>query len=75
MARFAFIVPPLTGHINPTLSLGNELLKRNHKVSWISLDPNLKELLPEKGQAIVLPIDMDEEGKNKIFDHELFLLY
>ena len=69
MARFAFIVPPLTGHINPTLSLGNELLKRNHKVSWISLDPNLKELLPEKGQAIVLPIDMDEEGKNKIFDH------
>ena len=69
MARFAFIVPPLTGHINPTLSLGNELLKRKHKVSWISLDPNLKELLPEKGQAIVLPIDMDEEGKNKIFDH------
>ena len=42
MARFAFIVPPLTGHINPTLSLGNELLKRNHKVSWISLDHNLK---------------------------------
>jgi MGT family glycosyltransferase len=69
MAKFTFIVPPLTGHINPTLSLGNELLKRNHTVSWLSLDENLKDQLPENGQLIVLPIDMDEMAKKKLFEH------
>lgn len=69
MAKFTFIVPPLTGHINPTLSLGNELLKRNHTVSWFSLDASLKDQLPEKGQLIVIPIDMDEMAKKKLFEH------
>jgi MGT family glycosyltransferase len=69
MAKFTFIVPPLTGHINPTLSLGNELLKRNHTVSWFSLDASLKDQLPEKGRLIVIPIDMDEMAKKKLFEH------
>ncbi len=30
MAKFAFIVPPLTGHVNPTLSIGATLLERGH---------------------------------------------
>lgn len=69
MAKFTFIVPPLTGHINPTLSLGNELLKRNHEVTWYSLDANLKAQLPEKGQLVVLPLEMDEMAKKKLFEH------
>ncbi|MEF9479316.1 hypothetical protein OWR28_17625 [Chryseobacterium sp. 1B4] len=46
MAKFAFIVPPLTGHVNPTLSIGAALLERGHEVAWISLDPTLEAKLP-----------------------------
>ncbi|WP_018628867.1 glycosyltransferase [Niabella aurantiaca] len=49
MARFAIIVPPFTGHVNPTLSLGSELLRRGHEVGWISLDPALQHRLPAGG--------------------------
>jgi MGT family glycosyltransferase len=58
MARFAFIVPPLTGHVNPTLSLGAELLQRGHEVGWISLDDSLR--LPEGGQLLLIPSDEEQ---------------
>ncbi|MGY0064499.1 glycosyltransferase [Streptomyces sp. LZ34] len=32
--RFLFVVPPLTGHINPTLGVGAELAARGHRVAW-----------------------------------------
>ncbi|GAA0548639.1 glycosyltransferase [Chitinophaga japonensis] len=54
MAKFAFVVPPLTGHINPTLSLGAELLLRGHAVGWISLEPALQEKLPPGGQLLLV---------------------
>jgi UDP:flavonoid glycosyltransferase YjiC (YdhE family) len=41
MAKFVFVVPPLTGHINPTLSMGTALLERGHRVGWITLDESL----------------------------------
>ncbi|MGL4305415.1 MAG: glycosyltransferase [Mycobacteriaceae bacterium] len=34
MGRFLFVVPPLVGHINPTLGLGDELIARGHTVAW-----------------------------------------
>ncbi len=69
MAKFVFIVPPLSGHINPTLSLGSELLKRKHDVSWISLDPNLKNYLPEGGELLMIPIRLTEKEKDKLNEH------
>lgn len=59
MARFAFIVPPLTGHVNPTLSLGTELLSRGHEVGWISLDPTLGDKLPAGGQLLLVTHEED----------------
>ena len=50
MATFAFIVPPLAGHINPTLSVGAALLQRGHQVAWVSLDANLQKQLPAGGK-------------------------
>ncbi|MEU0811604.1 glycosyltransferase [Streptomyces sp. NPDC005970] len=32
--RFLFVVPPLVGHINPTLGVGAELTARGHQVAW-----------------------------------------
>jgi MGT family glycosyltransferase len=63
MARFAFIVPPLTGHINPTLSIGAELLQRGHEVGWISLDPSLALRLPEGGVLLLIEYPAGDQQK------------
>lgn len=65
MAKFAFIVPPLTGHINPTLSLGSELLGRGHEVGWISLDPALQDKLPAGGQLLLIRYDRSDAEKQE----------
>lgn len=65
MAKFAIVVPPLTGHINPTLSLGSELLSRGHEVGWISLDPALQEKLPAGGQLLLISYDRSDEEKQE----------
>src|SRR4051812_1907065 len=70
MARFAFIVPPLTGHVNPTLSLGAELLQRGHEVGWISLEASLENRLPQGGQLLLLQYDQNDVEKR---DSEQYL--
>ena len=34
MSRFLFVVPPMAGHVNPTLPVGRELAARGHEVAW-----------------------------------------
>jgi UDP:flavonoid glycosyltransferase YjiC (YdhE family) len=34
MSRFLFVVPPLVGHINPTVGVAAELRARGHRVAW-----------------------------------------
>jgi MGT family glycosyltransferase len=34
MSRFLFVVPPLVGHINPTVGLGARLAAQGHEVAW-----------------------------------------
>jgi MGT family glycosyltransferase len=34
MARVLFVVPPLAGHVNPTVAVGRELAARGHAVAW-----------------------------------------
>lgn len=65
MAKFVFVVPPLTGHVNPTLSIGFELLKRGHHVAWISLDKNLNTRLPEGGELLLIQYDQTDEEKRE----------
>lgn len=65
MARFVFVVPPLTGHINPTLSIGAVLLQQGHEVAWISLDSALIEKLPEKGQLLLIEYTKDDAQKQE----------
>jgi UDP:flavonoid glycosyltransferase YjiC (YdhE family) len=56
MSRFLFVVPPLTGHVNPTASVGGELLARGHDVAWVGHPGTLTPLLPD-GARVLPAID------------------
>jgi UDP:flavonoid glycosyltransferase YjiC (YdhE family) len=53
MGRFLFVVPPLAGHVNPTISVGRVLERRGHEVAWCGLPGLVEQLLPE--DACFLP--------------------
>jgi UDP:flavonoid glycosyltransferase YjiC (YdhE family) len=46
VARFLVVVPPLTGHVNPTVALGDELRRRGHAVAWVTYGEVVGSLLP-----------------------------
>lgn len=53
MSRYLFVVPPLAGHVNPTVGLGQALAERGHQVAWSGSELTLRPLLgPE---AVVYP--------------------
>jgi MGT family glycosyltransferase len=54
MARFLFVVPPLTGHVNPTVSVARELDSRGHEVAWVGHPHNVRPLLPAKARLFEL---------------------
>jgi UDP:flavonoid glycosyltransferase YjiC (YdhE family) len=47
VARFLFVVPPFTGHVNPTLGVAAELVARDHEVAWTGVPGATEALLPE----------------------------
>lgn len=48
--RFLFAVPPLTGHVNPTVGVAAELVRRGHKVAWVGQRSFLEPLLRRGSQ-------------------------
>ncbi|MFG2576677.1 glycosyltransferase [Streptomyces sp. NPDC048481] len=54
MSRFLFVVPPLTGHINPAVGVAAELAARGHRVAWACPDPALVARLagPAAGEVM-----------------------
>ncbi|RLJ72821.1 glycosyltransferase [Pedobacter alluvionis] len=70
MAKFVFVVPPLTGHINPTLSMGTTLIERGHRVGWITLDESLGDKLPGGGELLVIRYNQNDQQKK---DSEKYL--
>jgi MGT family glycosyltransferase len=46
MARFLFVVPPLAGHVNPTIAVGRALLAEGHEVAWAGCGTVVRALLP-----------------------------
>ncbi|WKU43084.1 glycosyltransferase [Streptomyces sp. VNUA116] len=43
MSRFLFVVPPLTGHINPAAAVAAELTARGHRVAWAGVPGLVRE--------------------------------
>ncbi|HEY3141776.1 MAG TPA: nucleotide disphospho-sugar-binding domain-containing protein [Acidimicrobiales bacterium] len=58
MGCFLFVVPPLAGHVNPTISVGRELIRRGHDVAWAGLPGAVESLLPP--DAFFLPAGSPE---------------
>jgi UDP:flavonoid glycosyltransferase YjiC (YdhE family) len=57
VSRFLFVVPPLAGHVNPTVAVGAELTARGHEVAWAGHLGTLRPLLPPG--ARVFPVVLD----------------
>lgn len=55
MARFLFVVPPLQGHINPTVSVGHELAQRGHAVAWAGEPSVVRPLLADGAEFFACP--------------------
>src|SRR5438309_11005020 len=46
MSRVLIVVPPLAGHVNPTIAVGRELQRRGHEVAWAGHPQLVAPLLP-----------------------------
>ena len=46
VSRFLFVVPPFTGHVNPTIGVALELQRRGHAVAWAGVPGATEALLP-----------------------------
>jgi MGT family glycosyltransferase len=46
VTRVLFVVPPLTGHVNPTISVARELARAGHEVAWAAHGDVVGPLLP-----------------------------
>lgn len=58
--KVLFAVPPLAGHVNPTVAVGAELAARGHEIAWTGPASALARLLPP--QARILPAGEDLGG-------------
>jgi MGT family glycosyltransferase len=45
MRRFLFVVPPLVGHINPTVGVAAALAQHGHQVAWVGVAELVKYLV------------------------------
>lgn len=59
--KILFVVPPLTGHINPTLGLAHALSSRGHEVAWAGHASVLRSRLPAEATILGLPEELERE--------------
>jgi MGT family glycosyltransferase len=68
VARVLFVVPPLVGHTNPTVSVARALMARGHEVAWAAHADKVAPLLPPGARVISLGAACDEEHFAPILD-------
>lgn len=59
--KFLFVVPPFTGHTNPTVSVARELEARGHQAAWVGHMGAIGHLLPEGAVAFDLGGSVQED--------------
>ena len=68
MAKFMIIVPPLTGHINPTVALGQRLIALGHHVIWVGYKESLSASLPKYCERRLLDKEAFSEHSTRRVD-------
>lgn len=66
--KFLFVVPPLTGHVNPTISVARELASRGHEVAWVGHPGKVRPLLPGGARLFALPETVDADHAAAVRD-------
>src|SRR4029453_7236472 len=56
VSRFLFVVPPMAGHVTPTLAVGRELAARGHEVAWAGPEEVVAELMPREATFLPVPL-------------------
>jgi UDP:flavonoid glycosyltransferase YjiC (YdhE family) len=67
MTRFLFVVPPLAGHVNPTVAVGAELASRDHHVAWAGHARVLTSLLPQGAQLFATDRTVGADDLHALF--------
>jgi MGT family glycosyltransferase len=60
MGRFLFVVPPILGHVYPTLAVGRELMERGHEVTWAGHTAYLDGYIPDWVPFVALADELPE---------------
>lgn len=68
MARVLFVVPPLTGHVNPTVSVARALAARGHDVAWAAHPGLVRPLLPPDARIVAMPEHVDAAHADAVAD-------
>jgi UDP:flavonoid glycosyltransferase YjiC (YdhE family) len=66
--KFLFVVPPLTGHVNPTISVARVLEARGHDVAWVAHPGKVRPLLPAGARLFALPERVDADHAAAVRD-------
>jgi MGT family glycosyltransferase len=66
--RFLFVVPPLTGHVNPTIAVADALRARGHDVAWVGHPRRVRPLLPKDATLIALDDGVSDEVWRPVLD-------
>jgi MGT family glycosyltransferase len=66
--RFLFVVPPLVGHVNPTVSVARALEARGHQVAWAAHPGTVRPLLPEGARLLALDERVDAAHATAVTD-------
>jgi zeaxanthin glucosyltransferase len=45
VARFLFVILPVTSHLNPALAIADELIEKGHEVAWCGPESDLRPLV------------------------------
>ena len=56
MSHFLFVVPPMVGHVNPSIPVGRALAARGHEVAWAGPPEVVAEALPADVRLIPVPL-------------------
>jgi MGT family glycosyltransferase len=73
VSRYLFVVPPLAGHVNPTVAVGRELERRGHAVAWAGHPRAVAAVLPDGCRLLPAGADMTTDDLEAMHDRWLGL--